>query len=120
MQISLHVRPRLLFELHPMNRRSFLGTALCAAAAVAAPQRPPATSSSLTARLLRSLEALDPIDTHEHIIPEAERVSGKADFFTLASHYLLDDLTSAGLPRASRTLIDRPDTAEGDKWRLFE
>jgi glucuronate isomerase len=101
-----------------MNRRLFVGAALSAAAAV--PQRKPATSTSLVGRILQGLEALDTIDTHEHIIPESERVAAQVDFFTLASHYLLDDVTSAGLPRASRVLIEKAETPEAEKWRLFE
>ena len=101
-----------------MNRRLFVGAALSAAAAV--PQRKPATSTSLVGRILQGLEALDTIDTHEHIIPESERVAAQVDFFTLASHYLLDDVTSAGLPRASRALIEKAETPEAEKWRLFE
>jgi hypothetical protein len=105
--------------LHPIRRRIFLGAAAAAAIARSAPP-PAARSSSLPQRLLQQLESIDAIDTHEHIIPEADRVASKVDFFTLASHYLLDDVSSAGLPPESRARIESTDTPEDEKWRLFE
>jgi hypothetical protein len=106
--------------LHRISRRVLIGSTVGAALARSTPQSRPAQSTSLQSRLLTSLEALNTIDTHEHIIPEADRAASKVDFFTLASHYLLDDVTSAGLPNDSRAKIESPDTAESEKWRLFE
>ena len=90
------------------------------AATAAVHQRKPASSTSLVGRILQGLEALETIDTHEHIPPESERVAAHVDFFTLASHYLMNDVISAGLPRASRVLIEKAETPEPEKWRLFE
>jgi uncharacterized protein len=92
-----------------MHRRAFL--ALPAAAYAA--------SEQLHKRLLESIERLDIIDTHEHILPEVERVQQPVDFFTLASHYALDDLTSAGLPVAHRQLLTKADVDAKEKWRVF-
>lgn len=75
---------------------------------------------SVEDRLLRGLEGVESFDTHEHIIPEAERVSQKIDFFTLASGYLMSDLTSAGLPSESLKTINNPEAPLAERWRLFE
>jgi predicted TIM-barrel fold metal-dependent hydrolase len=92
-----------------MRRRAFL--ALPAAAYAA--------SKQLYARLLQSIERLDVIDTHEHILPESERVRQQVDFFTLVSHYALNDLSSAGLPAADRQLITDTRADVKEKWRVF-
>jgi uncharacterized protein len=92
-----------------MLRRGFL--ALPAAAYAA--------SKDLYNRLLGAAAQVEVFDTHEHILPESERVRQPIDFFTLAGHYLMDDLTSAGLPAQDRTLLANPEGAEKDKWRVF-
>jgi hypothetical protein len=93
-----------------MQRRAFL--ALPAAAYAA--------QSDLYKRLFAAISRIEVLDTHEHILPELERVKQPVDLFTLASHYLLDDLTSAGLPAADRAVLDKPDVAAKDKWRRVE
>lgn len=92
-----------------MNRRAFLALPLAARAA----------SPALAARLLRTLEALDTIDTHEHLLPESQRVSERADFFTLASHYAMNDVISAGLPAEDAKRLESADMLPADKWKLF-
>jgi len=47
------------------------------------------------------------VNTHEHIIPEQDRVSQSIDFFTLAGHYAINDVVSAGLaPEALAKIND--------------
>lgn len=70
-----------------MQRRSFLALPLAARAA----------SSSLRSRLMKSVEAIETVDTHEHILPEKQRVSEPITFQTLAGHYAVNDAISAGL-----------------------
>jgi hypothetical protein len=82
-----------------MERRAFLLTPL-------------ALSAALRDRLIQALEGVETIDTHEHIIPENERVKQAIDFFTLAGHYALNDVISAGLPT-------RPNNAP-PAWSEFE
>jgi uncharacterized protein len=76
-------------------------------------------AGTLQGDLLQAIEAIEAIDTHEHILPEQERTAAAADFFTLASHYALDDLTSAGLPADARALIERDDVPARKKWEVF-
>jgi glucuronate isomerase len=93
-----------------MDRRAFLALPLVARAA----------SRALFTRVHRSLERVSAVDTHEHIIAEADRVSQPIDFFTLAGHYAINDVISAGLPKESQELIDSPTATAEQKWRAFE
>jgi hypothetical protein len=60
------------------------------------------------------------VDTHEHILAESDRVSQPVDFFTLAGHYAINDVISAGLPRESQELIENGAATAEQKWRAFE
>lgn len=72
-----------------MNRRHFLGSS------VAAP--------ALLTGLRTEIDKLDIISTHEHLLSEPERLASKPNFFTLAEHYLGNDLISAGMPAPATT-----------------
>lgn len=95
--------------LGKMRRRAFL----------ALPTAAYAVSSDLQKRLNSAIGRIDVIDTHEHILPEAERLKLNVDFFTLASHYLMDDLSSAGLPADDRARMEEPEVSSKDKFRAF-
>jgi hypothetical protein len=92
-----------------MRRRAFL----------ALPATVYAASTDLYKRLLGAIERIEVIDTHEHILPEADRLRLPVDFFTLASHYLIDDLSSAGLAAEDRARMEKPEVAAKDKFRAF-
>jgi len=47
--------------------------------------------------LLTYIEGLSVIDSHEHLPNEKDRLAQRVDFFTLFSHYCIDDLVAAGL-----------------------
>jgi uncharacterized protein len=93
-----------------MRRRAFL----------ALPAATYAASKDLYNRLHEAITRIEVIDTHEHILPESERVRQRIDFFTLAGHYAMNDLLSAGLPPAERELMDKADVPAVKKWRAFE
>ena len=99
------------------RRRLLMQLPLLAAARVAVGAR---RSLSLEERLAGAIEGIELVDTHEHIIPEPERVAQEVDFFTLASHYAISDVVSAGLPSESLKLINKPDAPVADKWRAFD
>ena len=101
---------------HP--RREFL-MGIPLAGAVSAPAQP-AGSRSLEERLLAALESIETFDSHEHIIPEKERLAQPADFFTLASHYAISDVQSAGLPAESMRLINDQKAPLAARWDAFE
>lgn len=93
-----------------MDRRTFLALPLAARGA----------SRALYSRLLASFEGAEAIDTHEHILPESQRVSQQVDFFTLASHYAINDVISAGLPEKEASLLEKGDATAAAKWQVFE
>ncbi len=74
----------------------------------------------LELRLVEAFDAMEIVDSHEHLLPEEARVSQHADFFTLAGHYAMNDVSSAGLAPADLALINKPDTPVARRWRLFE
>jgi glucuronate isomerase len=78
-----------------------------------------ATSTQLYSRLLKSVESVETIDTHEHILPEAQRLSEHVDFFTFAGHYVINDLHAAGMPFDARKVLDDPKASDSAKWKLF-
>ena len=49
-------------------------------------------------RIKAEVEAVSLVDTHEHIMPEAERNQYAVDFGYLFGHYNTSDLVSAGMP----------------------
>jgi hypothetical protein len=50
--------------------------------------------------LLEHIRTLPVVDTHEHLFPEALRLTESTDFFTaIMGHYLSTDLFSAGMPQ---------------------
>jgi uncharacterized protein len=78
------------------------------------------SSASLVGRLTEAFDRIEAINTHEHIIPEAERVAQSIDFFTLAGHYAINDVVSAGLPPDVLKKINDQTLSTGERWRLFE
>lgn len=56
-------------------------------------------------------------DTHEHTLPEAERVRATVDLFTLISHYTINDLISAGLESRMRTELLKPEVPVSVRWK---
>ena len=95
-----------------LTRLPLLGAAPAVAAA--------APSRTLEQRLLAALEHIETVNTHEHIMPEADRVAQRVDFFTLAGHYAINDLVSAGLSPEAMKLVQNADASPADRWRAFE
>jgi len=102
----------------PTRRRDLLyqlpGVGLTPAAS-AAP-----CSRSLCDRLFEAFDALEIIDTHEHTWLEKKRLEEPADFFTLASHYLMGDAISSGLPKAAQDVINNRNAPSAARWSAFE
>ncbi len=101
------------------DRRWFLTRLPLAAAGSAAFARAQQRAGALEARLLGELEKIECIDTHEHILPEKERVSQPADFFLLAGHYAMNDVISSGLPEASRRVVEDRKAGDRARWEAF-
>ncbi len=79
-----------------------------------------APASTLAARLTSAINGIEIVDTHEHLIEEARRISQPVDFFSFIDFYVVDDLVSAGLPAAARAVVEDPQAALTARWRAFE
>jgi len=97
-----------------ISRRKWFWAGLAAPAAGGAQ---PVRSRSLAERIRQAVDRLEVVNTHEHILPEADRVSQPLDFFTLAGHYAINDVISAGLPAATAAAKD---LSPSERWRAFE
>lgn len=65
------------------------------------------------------VNGIELIDTHEHIIPEWQRISMPVDAFTLVSFYTTLDLISAGMPPEQAEMLQSPDVPLEKKWKMF-
>jgi hypothetical protein len=93
------------------------------AAPAATPLRARAQTSpslALSNRLAGALNRIQAVNTHEHIIPESERISQPVDFFTLAGHYAINDVVSAGLPPDALAKVNDRALSTEERWRSFE
>lgn len=77
-------------------------------------------SASLLNRIAEALNRVEAVNTHEHIIPEQDRVSQPIDFFTLAGHYAINDVVSAGLTADALAKVNDRTLPVEERWRLFE
>lgn len=100
-------------------RRWFLGGAAAAPAVWGAGTARPG-ASAFEKSLLKALEELRLFNVHEHLIPERERVAQPVDFFTLAGHYALNDVISAGLEGGALALVRNRDAPLEQRWKAFE
>ncbi|MDE0263687.1 MAG: amidohydrolase family protein [Bryobacterales bacterium] len=99
-----------------IGRRTFFGSV----SALAATQAAPSAAPELEAELLEAIDEIPLVNTHEHIIPEEERTSSRIDFFTLAGHYAISDVISAGLSGDDLAVVRNPDAPAEQRWRAFE
>ncbi|KPK61753.1 MAG: hypothetical protein AMK73_07820 [Planctomycetes bacterium SM23_32] len=81
---------------------------------------PAAQQDALTAELLAELEATRGVDTHEHLMPEAERLQKDADFFSLFEHYCPGDLVAAGVHEQEMADLADRSIPEEERWRRFK
>ncbi|MCE5306638.1 MAG: amidohydrolase family protein [Acidobacteriales bacterium] len=100
------------------DRRSFLARLPVLGAVPAAEAAP--QSKSLVDRLFAVFDALEIVDTHEHTALEQKRLSEPADFFTLASHYLMGDAVSSGLPKSAQDVVNDRKATAAARWSAFE
>ncbi len=99
------------------QRRWFLKSAAASPASALA-MRPAA--SPLVKSLATALEKVRLYNTHEHLIPEKERLAQPTDFFTLAGHYAVSDVISAGLAGDALATVNNPKAPLEQRWRAFE
>jgi len=74
--------------------------------------------SDLARRIQAAVEAIQLVDTHEHLFAEDERHRAAVDFGYLFPHYASSDLVSAGLPPALLEAVRLPSLpAMMERWR---
>lgn len=77
--------------------------------------------TGLAAELLPEITKIPVVDCHEHLPPEAERVSKPVDALTLFSHYCKADLESAGLLQGPpQEAIFNANEPLGPRWETFK
>jgi hypothetical protein len=80
----------------------------------------PAPDAALTRRISGELDKVRLYDTHEHLLPEKQRVSEPADLFLFLGHYALNDLISAGLSGAHLETVRDAKAPETARWKAAE
>ncbi len=92
----------------------------------AAPAIAPAGSSATRRRLADRVARTPMVDTHEHLIEEADRLRGGGqprvpcdDWALLFTHYLDSDLRTSGMSRADWDRFTSPDEDATSKWSLL-
>jgi predicted TIM-barrel fold metal-dependent hydrolase len=74
-------------------------------------------SKQLYGRIKAGVDAVRLIDTHEHLVPEAERNAKTIDVFSeYFSHYASSDLVSAGFPEAKLDWLRDAKVALDERW----
>ena len=72
--------------------------------------------SGLRERMAAFVEELPLVDTHEHIVPEEERLAAEQDLFAWFPHYASSDLVAAGLPVPVLEEIRNSSLPVEEKW----
>ena len=103
-----------------IRRRWFLGAAGAAPGASWSADSPRPGASALEKSLLSKLAEIRLFNVHEHLIPEKERAAQPVDFFTLAGHYALNDVISAGLQGDALATVRNQEAPPEQRWRAFE
>jgi predicted TIM-barrel fold metal-dependent hydrolase len=75
--------------------------------------------STLEQNLVTALESIEVIDAHEHLPPEADRVSARVDVFTLFAHYTYGDLMAARMSDEDYRATQNRDLPLDYRWQLF-
>ena len=72
------------------------------------------------AAIVKELEAIQVVDCHEHLPPEAERVAGEVDALTLFSHYCRGDLGALVRDKTVVDFIYDSRQPFGPRWAAFK
>jgi hypothetical protein len=86
----------------------------------------PLEGDDLYAALGRLVDSTPLVDTHEHLIEEEGRLTGKSerikadDWSFLVGHYLDSDMLTCGMPRSDHEAFFSTDTDPVRKWELLE
>jgi glucuronate isomerase len=85
------------------------------------PQRATAQrSEALLRSLANTIDRMAIVNTHEHILAEADRLKAPPDPFLLVGHYLINDLVAAGLPADDAVKLADATAPIEARFALFE
>lgn len=116
-----------------VNRRCFmgatgsaLGLGVTGCASMAEGTHNPAVSAALAGSIRELVDQTPLVDTHEHLLPEADRVanleredaSPAPDFGMLMCHYTDSDLQVAGMPGEDYKKLISRGLSPKEKWKL--
>ncbi|MBN2311381.1 MAG: amidohydrolase family protein [Candidatus Hydrogenedentes bacterium] len=78
-------------------------------------------SQELRTRLASEIDAIDIVDTHEHVPDEAAAYAHPLGLFGFFDHYVSSDLVSAGMPREALEQMRSPDSGLSidERWALL-
>jgi uncharacterized protein len=74
---------------------------------------------NLREQIIKEIEGCRIIDSHEHLVPEEERLAMDVDAFTLFSQYSRWDLIRSGMTTEDNARLYDPFVAPEEKWRIF-
>lgn len=66
---------------------------------------------------MSEFSSMEIVDSHEHLLDEGYRISRKADFFDLLSHYTIADAVAAGMSEAELALVRNRNASDLERWR---
>lgn len=73
------------------------------------------------AELLEYTRTLKTFDSHEHLVPEAERLTGRNDFTLFLQMYVRSDLQTAGMdPGECSRALDDPGLSEDGRFSMLQ
>ncbi len=107
----------------PVTRRAALAAITGVPAAGRSAQRPDLRQQRpdvLRERMAAAIDRIAIVNTHEHTIAEADRLSAPRDPFLLVGHYLINDLIAAGLPADDAVKLANADAPLAERWKLFQ
>jgi len=76
-------------------------------------------AEELAGELLTQIEDIPVIDSHEHLVPEAEHIDSDIDVLSLIDHYTIGDLHAAGCPPNVAEKIVDPNGEIAPRWELL-
>ena len=75
----------------------------------------------LADQLFEEISRIPCINSHSHLMPEAERLKANPDILEFFSHaYPGADLRSAGMPEEAMDAALKPGRPMGERWQIFE
>jgi len=77
--------------------------------------------NTLSTELFEEISKIPCINSHSHIVPEAQRLKESPDALAFFKHaYAASDLVSAGMSESERQMALTPELPLAERWKIFE